>query len=83
MLRGIVNQTNGAPILHLDSTCTSTNGGATGTGRMVAPPTAPTTINPWIIVGHLTIGKTYRCTATATNSRGTGIKSKPAAGVTV
>jgi hypothetical protein len=40
-------------------------------------------MNPWVIVGRLTLGKTYRCTVTATNSRGTGIRSKPSAAVTV
>jgi len=82
--RGIVHQTNGAPVLRLDSTCTSSDGGATGTGRMLAP-RAPyqTNMNPWVIVGRLTVGKTYRCTVTATNSRGTGIKSKRSVPVTV
>ena len=82
--RGIVNQTNGAPVQRLDGTCTSSNGGATGTGRMLAP-AAPyqRNMNPWVIVGRLTVGKTYRCTVTATNSRGTGIKSKPSAPITV
>ena len=40
-------------------------------------------MNPWVIVGRLTVGKTYRCTVTATNSRGTGIKSKRSVPVTV
>jgi len=76
--RGIVNQTNGAPVTRLNGTCTSSNGGAKGTGRMLAPP-APyqSNMNPWVIVGHLTLNKTYRCIVTATNSRGTGIGSKP------
>ena len=82
--RAIVNQTNGAPVLRLNGTCKSSNGGATGTGRMLAP-AAPyqTNMNPWVIVGRLTVGKTYRCTVTATNSRGTGIKSKRSIPVTV
>jgi hypothetical protein len=83
LVRGIVKQTNGAPLLRLNATCTSSNGGATGTGRMLASPEAPTNTNPWVIVGRLTAGKTYRCTATATNSRGTGIKSKPSAPIAV
>jgi hypothetical protein len=78
--RGIVNQTNGAPVLRLNATCTSSNGGVTGTGRMLAPP-APDqrNMNPWVIVGRLTLGKMYRCTVVATNSRGTGIGSTPSA----
>jgi hypothetical protein len=76
--RGIVNQTNGAPVTRLNGTCTSSNGGAKGTGRMLAP-AAPyqSNMNPWVIVRHLTVNKTYRCIVTATNSRGTGIGSKP------
>jgi len=76
--RGIVHQTNGAPVTRLNGTCTSSNGGATGTGRMLAPKHPyETNMNPWVIVGRLTVGKTYRCTVSATNSRGTGLKSKP------
>jgi len=84
VVRGIVNQTNGSPVQRLNGKCTSSNGGATGAGRMLAPP-APyqTNMNPWVIVGHLTVGKTYRCTVTATNARGTGIASKPSASITV
>jgi hypothetical protein len=76
--RGIVNQTNGAPVTRLNGTCTSSNGGAKATGRMLAP-AAPyqSNMNPWVIVHHLTVNKTYRCVVSATNSRGTGIASKP------
>jgi hypothetical protein len=83
VLRGIVNQTNGALVLRLNGTCTSSNGGVTGTGRMLAPSGAETNMNPWVIVGRLTVGKAYRCTVTATNSRGTGIKAKSSAPITV
>jgi len=76
--RGIVNQTNGSPVTRLNGTCTSANGGAKATGRMLAPP-APnqSNMNPWVIVRHLTVNKQYRCVVSATNSRGTGIGSKP------
>ncbi len=56
---------NGATILHYTATCKS-NGetGKTATGK-----------NSPLNVGGLTKGKTYTCTAAATNSRGTGPSS--------
>ena len=54
---------NGAAITHYTATCTSQNGGATGIDSTKASP---------INVDALTPGKTYTCTVTATNSRGTG-----------
>jgi len=77
----IVRQGNGAPVSRMDATCTSSNGGATATGRKGASKTSG--IDPWVMVGQLTFGKTYRCTVTASNSRGTGVPSKPSDAFTV
>jgi hypothetical protein len=77
----IVKQGNGAPVSRLDATCTSSNGGSTATGRKLAANSGG--VDPWAMVGKLTLGKTYRCTVTASNSRGTGIPSKPSDAFTV
>jgi trimeric autotransporter adhesin len=58
---------NGAsPVLHFDATCTSTNGGVSGS--------ASRTVSP-ISVTALTNGKTYTCSVTATNAIGTSAPS--------
>jgi hypothetical protein len=57
---------NGAKITRFTATCTSANGGTTRTRSGVKTPVGVT---------GATAGKTYRCTVTATNSRGTGPKS--------
>jgi hypothetical protein len=56
---------NGAPITSYAATCTSTNGGKPKTQ------TAPSNVSG-IGVSGLTVGKTYRCTVVAKNSRGSG-----------
>ena len=61
-----VPNANGSPITSYTATCTSSNGGVSGSASGAASP---------ITVGALTIGKTYRCTATATNAIGTGPSS--------
>jgi hypothetical protein len=60
--------TNGAPITSYSATCASSNGGVTKTQTGTASP---------ITVTALTPGKSYQCTVTATNSRGTGPASNP------
>ena len=60
----------GSPITGYIGTCTSTDGGAAGTNTDVASP---------ITVTGLTNGKTYICTATATNAAGDGPASPPSA----
>jgi hypothetical protein len=77
----IVKQGNGSPVTRLDSKCSSSNGGATATGRKLAASYGG--IDPWVMVGQLTFGKTYKCTVTASNRRGTGVPSKPSAAFTV
>lgn len=57
---------NGSPITSYTATCASSDGGVTGSAPGPASP---------ITVGSLTIGKTYRCTVTATNAVGTGPSS--------
>jgi len=66
--------TNGAAITHYTATCTSTNGGTANTNSDKTSP---------INIDRLTPGKTYTCTVTATNSRGTGPSSPPSAKVVV
>jgi parallel beta-helix repeat protein len=61
---------NGAPITSYTATCASTNGGVTRTRTQATKPITVTT---------LSAGKTYRCSAKATNSRGTGPLSSPSA----
>jgi hypothetical protein len=63
---------NGATITGYTATCTSTNLGVTKT--------KPGTASPLTVVG-LSVGKTYRCTVKATNSRGTGPPSAPSAAI--
>ena len=57
---------NGAAITGYTATCTSSNGGVTGTQSGAASP---------ITVTGLTTAKTYTCTVVATNARGTGLAS--------
>jgi len=63
---------NGAHINRYTATCASRNGGTTNTNSDKASP---------INVDGLTPGKTYTCTVTATNSRGTGPASPPSASI--
>jgi Fibronectin type III domain len=67
-----------APILRVDGTCTSSNGGATKSGFKKQD---PNNVSHWVYVGGLTIGKTYKCTVTATDKYGTGLRSKPSVAV--
>ena len=53
----------GSPITAYTASCTSSDGGASGSGSATGSP---------IIVNGLTNGRTYRCNVTATNSVGTG-----------
>ena len=62
-----------ARVTRFDVSCTSSNGGVPGSGFR-QPVTAPT-----VFVNGLTHGKTYKCTATATNARGVGLHSLPSA----
>jgi large repetitive protein len=61
---------NGAVITKFTAICTSANGGAPASG--VREPAVHI-----VLVSGLTHGKTYRCTMTATNARGTGPSSLP------
>ena len=54
---------NGAPVKSYAATCVSSNGGRT---RIKTAKAGPLTVT------GLTVGKSYTCTVTATNSRGTG-----------
>ncbi len=63
---------NGAPITSFSATCASSNGGVTKTKTGTASP---------ITVTALTPGRSYQCTVTATNSRGTGPASNPSAAI--
>ena len=63
---------NGAAIKSFSATCTSGNGGATGTHSGSASP---------VTVTGLTHGKTYTCQVSATNSRGAGPRSVASAAV--
>jgi hypothetical protein len=60
----------GFPILSYAVSCTSSNGGAAGSNSGLISP---------ITVSGLTNGRTYTCTATATNLIGTGPASAPSA----
>ena len=60
-------KSNGAPIKRYTATCTSTNGGKTKSKVGKASP---------LIVSGLTVGKTYSCSVTASNGRGTGPASR-------
>ena len=64
---------NGAPITSFTATCSSSDGGASGSKSR--------SNNPITVTG-LTAGKTYRCRVAATNSRGTGLRSAPSAPIT-
>jgi hypothetical protein len=64
---------NGASIIRYNATCTSSNGGVTKTKTGAVGP---------ITVTALTAGKSYACTVSATNSRGTGPASTASAAVT-
>ena len=57
---------NGAPIQKYTATCKPSTSGATGSKT--------STVSPVTVAG-LTAGKSYTCTVTATNSRGTGPSS--------
>jgi hypothetical protein len=63
---------NGAHISRYTATCSSRNDGTTNTNSDKSSP---------INVDGLTPGKTYTCTVTATNSRGTGPASSPSASI--
>jgi Fibronectin type III domain len=58
---------NGAPIKSFTATCKSSNGGKTKSKSGKGSP---------IVVNGLTAKKTYRCSVTATNSRGTSPVSR-------
>jgi len=53
---------NGSAVTGYSASCTSGNGGASGSASGAAPP---------LTVAALTTGKRYACTVTATNARGT------------
>ena len=63
---------NGAPVKSYAATCASANGGKTRTKTAKAGP---------LTVTGLTVGKSYTCTVTATNSRGTGRPSTKSASI--
>jgi hypothetical protein len=63
---------NGASITLYTVTCKSSNGGVTRTKSGKSSP---------MTIGALTVGKSYTCRVTATNSRGTGPSSATSAGV--
>src|SRR5207245_2972806 len=65
---------NGATITSYTATCTSSDGGVTGSNSGTASP---------ITVTGLTTGKTYTCTVKATNARGAGLASAPSLSVIV
>jgi predicted RNA-binding protein with TRAM domain len=71
-----IGANNGSAITGQTATCSSNNGGATKTGTHSGSTAAPITVT------GLTAGKTYTCTVTATNSRGTGLASNPSPAVT-
>jgi large repetitive protein len=64
-------------ILHLDAKCRSSNGGK------VRMQVLDFSEGPAAKVSSLTVGKTYRCTVTATNKFGTGRRSKPSKALAV
>ena len=68
-----VPNTNGAAITSYAATCTSSNGGTTRTATNSRSP---------LNITLLTVGKTYTCTATATNAIGTSVASAPWASFT-
>ncbi len=68
---------NGSAITSQIAKCTSSNGGVTETGTHSGASAAA------ITVASLTTGKTYTCTVTATNPRGTSLASAPSPSVTI
>ena len=58
----------GSPITSYSATCTSSDGGATGTATGTTSP---------LLVNLLTNGNTYTCTVFATNANGDGLPSAP------
>jgi titin len=62
-------QNNGSVITKYTAACTSSDGGVAGGGVRKQPAVYI------VLVSDLTKGKTYRCTMTATNARGTGPRS--------
>ena len=65
---------NGAAITSYTATCVSSNTGVTGTNSGAGSP---------LTVPGLSVGKTYTCTVSATNSRGAGAASTPSSTVIV
>ncbi|MCU1353470.1 MAG: fibronectin [Acidimicrobiales bacterium] len=65
------NTNNGSPISGYRATCTSSDGGVSGSGSASRA----------VLVSGLTAGKTYTCRATAVNARGPGVPSKPSSPV--
>jgi hypothetical protein len=63
---------NGSATTSYTATCTSSNGGVTGSQSGTSGP---------LVVSGLTTTKTYTCTVAATNGRGTGPASSPSAAV--
>jgi hypothetical protein len=70
-------RTGGGPIVRYTATCRSTNGGATRSASRSGASTAP------IAVRGLKTAKTYRCTVTATNGNGVGLRSTASGRVVV
>ena len=64
----------GSKISSFHATCTSSNGGVSG---------SQSGLSPTLEVANLSAGKTYRCQVTATNSYGTGPPSAPSQPVVV
>ena len=67
-----VPHNNGAAIVRYTASCASSNGGATRAKAGIVGP---------LTVSALTTGRTYTCTVTAANSRGTGAVSARSAAV--
>ena len=65
---------SGAPITRFDASCASSDGGTTRTGTAAASPVG---------VANLSKGKTYRCSVTATNVKGTSVPSGVSAAIVV
>ena len=62
----------GSAITKYTVTCTSSNGGLTGSAYGTASP---------LTVSALTAGRSYTCKVTATNAKGTSLPSTPSAAV--
>ena len=71
---------NGSPVNGLHATCTSSNGGVKGTGNGKDNPGNDWN---WVYTSSLTAGKSYTCTVTGTNARGTSLPSPPSSAITV